>query len=221
MIYSFPVADGHWQPKIQSVTILDFHCHVTRTVIIKQRGVFGKHSQRKSQTTTQLLQEDFSVSSALTPPNMQTTVMLSSAHVPNSRMSWTKPGHYLSLREDRFSTELKEVLLGEGSWAAGGAECSKEAAEWNSLLGGSRLKSSLQIAELSKPFPLADFAWKIPHQTKIYYKYQDVQLSCSYFSNQKVKDCIFSQEYLSAGERTRTFISYKNPWSKINQQVSE
>lgn len=226
MIYSFPVADGHWQPKIRGVTISDFHCHVTRTVIIKQRGN-SKHSQRKSQTTTQLLQEDFSVSSALTPPNMQTTVMqaLLSAPVPNSRMSWTKPGHYLSLREDRFSTELEEVLLGEvlreGSWAAGGAECSKEAAEWDTLLGGSRLTSSLQTAELSKPFPLVDFVWKIPHQTKIYYKYQDVQLSYSYFSTQKVKDCIFSQEYLSVGERTRIFISYKNPWSKINQQVSE
>lgn len=160
--------------------------------------------------------EDFSVSSALTPPNMQTTVMqalLSLAHVPNSRMSWTKPGHYLSLREDRLSTEL-----GEGSWAAGAAECSKEAAGRDSLLGGAGLTSSLQT-ELSKPFPLVDFVWKIPHQTKIYYEYQEVQFSCFYFLS--LKGCIFTQEYLSAGERARTLISYKNPWSKANQQVSD
>lgn len=195
----------------------DFHCHVSRIAIIKQRGN-GKHSKRKSQKTTQLLQEDFSVSSALTPPNMQTTVMqalLSSSHVPNSRMSWTRPGHYLSLREDRFSTEVKE-----GSWTTGGAGCSNEAAEWDSLLGGSELTSSLEAAELPKPFPRVDLAWKVPHQTKIYYENQDVQFSCFCLSNRKVKDCTFIQEYLSAEERTRTLISYKNPWSKINQ-VSE
>lgn len=148
---------------------------------------------------------------------MQTTVMqafLSSAHVPNSRMSWTKAGHYLSLREDRLSTELGD------SWTAGGAERSKEAAEWDSLLGGSGFTCSLQTARLSKPFPL-DFAWKITQQTKIYYEYQDVKYSCFYFLTQKVKDCIFIQEYLSAGERKRTLISYKNPWSEVNQQVSE
>lgn len=58
----------------------------------------GKQSKRKSQTTTQLLQGDCSVSLGLTPSNMPTTVMqalLASAHAPNSRMSWTKPGHSL------------------------------------------------------------------------------------------------------------------------------
>lgn len=103
------------------------------------------------------------VSSACIPPNMQTTVMqvlLSSAHVSNSRISQTKLGHYLSLREDRFSTELRECF-----WSAGDAECSNEPAEWDCLLPGAEITSSLQTSELPKYFPWGDFACKKPHQT--------------------------------------------------------
>lgn len=205
--------------KCGGVTVSEiFTAMLTRIAITKQRGD-GKHSKRESQTTTQLLQGDCSVSSALTPPNMQTTVMqalLPSAHVLIPECHEQNQGiRYLSLREDRFSTEL-----GEDSWTAGAAEPSREAAERVSLLRGAGLTSSLQT-ELSKPFPLVDFAWKTPHQTQIYYQYQDVQFSCFYFSARKVKDCIFIQEYLSAGERARTLISYTNPWCKVNHQVSE
>lgn len=94
---------------------------------------------------------------------MQTIVMqvlVSSAHVNDSRVSQTKLRHYLSLREDRFNTELRECF-----WNVGCAECSKKTAEWDCLLGGSEIPSSLQTSELSKSFPWVDFACKKTHQT--------------------------------------------------------
>lgn len=81
-------------------------------------------------------------------------VLLSSALVNDSRISQTKTSHYLSLREDRFSTKL-----GECFWNAEGAECTNEPAEWGCLLGGPEITSSLQTSdELSQSFPWVDFA---------------------------------------------------------------
>lgn len=89
-------------------------------------------------------------------------VLLSShyPHVNDCRISQMKPSPYLSLREDRFSTELRECF-----WNAGGAECCNDPAEWDCLLGGSEITSSRQTSELSKSFPWVDFACKKTHQT--------------------------------------------------------
>lgn len=93
-----------------------FHCHVTRIVIIKQRD--GKHSKRKSQTTTQLLQGDFSVSSALTPPNMQIQscrhcchqLMLLIPECHEQNHSITFPSEKIDSAQSSETPELLEVL---------------------------------------------------------------------------------------------------------------
>lgn len=76
------------------------------------REVMANTAPEEKSNDNIVVGKDFSVSSACIPPNMQTIVMqvlLASAHV-NSRISQTKPSHYLSLREDRFSTELRECF---------------------------------------------------------------------------------------------------------------
>jgi len=166
------------------------------------------------------LQKDFSAFSACTPPNMQTIIMqvlLSSAHVNNSRISQTKPSHYLSLREDRFSTELRECF-----WNAGGAECSNEP-EGDCLLGGYEITSSWQTSDLSKCFPSVDFACKKTHQIfwKFVIKTWKLYILIFIFQNETLKVAHTRRNICLLGKEQGPSFHRKEPWFKLNQQVSE